>query len=388
MRRSSLGVLVVVGLVAASPSPSGAWALASGPRPAASTGGQVAELAGFDTVSGDGFGWSTGISGNIIVVGAPNHGGDAGRAYVFTKSPNGKWHSAGELVGLDTGVGDNFGLSVAISGSTIAVGAPFHASKAGRAYVFTKIARGWKQTAELVGSDTVAGDNFGWSVALSGDTLVVGACGHASGAGRAYVFAKSPTGWHQATELGGTGTTRGSHGFGRSVAISGNTLVVGAYAHIAGPAQAYVFTRGAPAWRQTGLLSGSGSVEGDNPGPPVAISGDRIVLGTTSPSQGTGRAYLFVKSTGGWHRTAVLTNPTGSFGMSAAVSGPSVVVANGLVAYTFTSSATGWRQTTRLATSNNSGHSLFGWSVAETGTTVVVGAIGASSGGLVYVFRT
>ena len=250
-------------------------------HPAASTGGQVAELAGFDTASGDCFGWSSAISGNIIVVGAPNHGGDAGRAYVFTRSPHGQWNPDGELVGPDTGVGDNFGLSVAISGTTIVVGAPLHASKARRACVFTRIAQGWKQTAELVGSDTVAGDDFGWSVAPSGTIIVVGAHGHASGAGRAYVFTKGAT---------------------------------------------------------------------------------------------------------GWRRTAVLSNSQG-LGMSVAISGTDIVASNGLAAYTFTTSTTGWRQTAKLWTSNDAGHNLFGWSLAVSGTTVVVGAIFASSARLVYVFQ-
>jgi hypothetical protein len=71
--------------------------------------------------------------------------------------------------------GDEFGTSVAISGTTAVVGAYAHADGAGRAYVFTKRVGGWEQVAELKGSDTVAGDNFGYSVAVSGSTVVVGA---------------------------------------------------------------------------------------------------------------------------------------------------------------------------------------------------------------------
>jgi hypothetical protein len=93
-----------------------------------------------------------------------------------------------ELKGSDTVAGDAFGVSVAISGTTAIVGAFGHASFAGRAYVFTKTTTGWKQAAELKGSDTVAGDRFGASVAISGTTAIVGAWDHASGAGRAYVF--------------------------------------------------------------------------------------------------------------------------------------------------------------------------------------------------------
>ena len=91
----------------------------------------------------------------------------------------GGWKQAAELKGSDTVAGDYFGYSVAISGTTAVVGAPDHAEHAGRAYVFTKTATGWKQVAELKGSDTVAGDDFGDSVAISGTTAVVGADGHA-----------------------------------------------------------------------------------------------------------------------------------------------------------------------------------------------------------------
>ena len=115
------------------------------------------------------------------------HAKAAGRAYVFTKTAAG-WKQAAELKGSDTVAGDYFGGSVAISGTTIVVGAPVITKEAGRAYVFTKTASGWKQAAELKGSDTVAGDDFGDSVAISGTTAVVGADGHAKAAGRAYVF--------------------------------------------------------------------------------------------------------------------------------------------------------------------------------------------------------
>jgi hypothetical protein len=91
------------------------------------------------------------------------------------------------LKGSDTVAGDYFGGSVATSGTTAIVGARDHANEAGRAYVFTETATGWNQTAELKGSDTVAGDQFGASVAISGTTAVVGALGYAKNAGRLHV---------------------------------------------------------------------------------------------------------------------------------------------------------------------------------------------------------
>jgi hypothetical protein len=106
---------------------------------------------------------------------------------VFTKTATG-WKQAAELKGSDTEAGDDFGGSVAVSGTTAIVGASGHAGAAGRAYVFTKTATGWTQAAEVDGSDTVAGDWFGESVAISSSLAIVGAGNHASAAGRAYMF--------------------------------------------------------------------------------------------------------------------------------------------------------------------------------------------------------
>ncbi len=93
-----------------------------------------------------------------------------------------------ELEGSDTVAHDLFGYSVVVSGTSVVVGAPGHASVAGRADVFTKAVAGWTRTGELKGSDTAAHDAFGESVAVSGSTIVVGSSAYASGAGRAYVF--------------------------------------------------------------------------------------------------------------------------------------------------------------------------------------------------------
>ena len=100
-----------------------------------------------------------------------------------------------ELKGSDTTPGDYFGSSLAISGGTLVVGVFDQANNAGRAYVFKTTAVGWKQVAELKGSDTVAGDNFGSSVAISGRTIVVGSSSHAQSPGSAYVFAQTASGW-------------------------------------------------------------------------------------------------------------------------------------------------------------------------------------------------
>jgi hypothetical protein len=210
--------------------------------------------------------------------------------YVFTKTAKG-WKQSAELKGSDTVASDLFGGSVAISGTSVMVGADEHAAYGGRAYVFTKTAKGWKQAAELKGSDTVAGDQFGKSVAISGTTAVVGANSHAKIAGRAYVFTKTAKGWKQAAELKGSDTVA-SDLFGASVAISGTTAVVGAANH-AGAGRAYVFTKTAKGWKQRVEVKGSDTAANDEFGFSVAISGTTAVAGANVHALYAGRAYLF-----------------------------------------------------------------------------------------------
>jgi hypothetical protein len=280
---------------------------------------QVAPLEGSDTVAGDWFGSSVAISGTTIVVGASEADYGTGRAYVFAKTGAG-WKQTAELEASDSsGLDDYFGDSLAISGTTVVVGAWDHA----RAYVYAKMGTGWKQTAELKGSDTVFGDDFGWSVAISGTTVVVGAPSHANSAGRAYVFTRTGAGWTQAAELKGSDTVANDT-FGSSVAISGTTVVVGAPAHAYLDGQAYVLSRTPAGWEQTAELNRSDSWPVGLFGNSVAISGTTIVVGDF------GNAFVLAKAGAVWEQVAELqgsnTVANDYFGNSVAISGTTVVV--------------------------------------------------------------
>jgi hypothetical protein len=295
---------------------------------------QAAELKASDARAGDQFGFSVAISGTTAVVGAYSHAHDAGRAYVFSRTASG-WTQAAELKGSDTAGGDLFGYSVGISGTTVVVGAYGHADTAGRAYVFTKTASGWKQAKELVGSDTVEYDAFGVSVAISGTTAIVGAVGHPSQigqpsfAGRAYVFTKTASGWKQAVELKGSDTVTGDR-FGISVAISGTTALVGAFYHASDEGRAYVFTKVATGWKQAKELVGSDTVAPDEFGDSVALTGATAVVGASEHAYAAGRAYLFTKTASGWKQAKELagsdTAMYDAFGVSVAISGNTAVV--------------------------------------------------------------
>jgi hypothetical protein len=289
MRKSRIASLVAVGAISLPLLASTASAIAASPRAAPSIGTQLAILKGSDTVAGDYFGFRVAISGTTAIVGAFGHASIAGRAYVFTKTATG-WKQVAELEGSDTAALDDFGSSVAISGTTAVVGADGYGN---RAYVFTKTATGWKQVAELEGSDTAALDDFGISVAISGTTAVVGADGYGNSAGRAYVFTKTATGWRQTAELKGSDTAS-LNGFGVSVAISGTTAVVSATTdgHASVIGRAYLFTKTAAGWRQTAELKASHTglwkfVDS------VAISGTTVMVGAPSDANLAGRAYVF-----------------------------------------------------------------------------------------------
>ena len=208
----------------------------------------------------DHFGDSVSISGDTVVVGSPQTGDIMGQfrgpgaAYVFVK-PAAGWDSFGlgsmnetaKLTASDGGLGSRFGWSVSISGNTVVVG---RTNGQGAAYVFAKPGAGWarmNETAELTASDGASGDYFGWSVSNSGNTVVVGAYNADSGLGATYVFTKPGSVWASMTQTAKLTVSDGAAGdsFGTSVSVSGNTLVAGApYATVGDNGQqgvAYVF---------------------------------------------------------------------------------------------------------------------------------------------------
>ena len=391
-RITSLSTLLATGALSLPLLASTASAVVATPRTSPSVGTQLAMLKGSDTAAGDLFGSAVAITGTTAVVGADGDGSSGGSvAYVFTKT-GAAWTQAAELQGSDTVAGDDFGGSVAVSGTTVVVGAPAYPYYAGRAYVFTKSGSGWQQAAELKGSDTAAGDLFGSAVAITGTTALVGADSHAKESGRVYVFAETGTGWKQTAELAGSDSS-GMAFFGSSVAISGTIAVVGAW----GSGVAYVFTNTGAGWKQTAELAGSDTSGMDFFGSSVAISGTTAVVGAPQHAGDAGRAYVFTKTGAAWIQAAELrgsdTAAKDYFGSSVAISGTTVVVGayghdkKAGRAYVFTETRSGWKQAAELKGSNTLSNDWFGSSVAISGITAVVGAQGhADDGGLAYVF--
>ena len=394
MRKSrvvTLSAFLAIGAISLPLLASIASAVAASPRSTPPIGRPLAKLAGSDTVIDDEFGNSVSISGTTAVVGAPAHANFAGRAYVFTETATG-WKQTAELKSSDTVRGDNFGTSVAISGTRIVVGAYRQALTVGAAYVFTKTGAGWKQVAELKGSD-IANDFFGVSAAISGTTALVGAYANADGDGAEYVFTKTATSWKKA-ELQGSDTVGGST-FGGSAAISGTTAIVGApnYNNVGA---AYVFSKTGAGWMRAAEVKSSDLAGYDSFGGSVAISGATAIVGAPGHALNAGRAYVFTETGAGWKQTAELNASDAGggddFGNSVAISGTTAVLgASGYFdtagrVYVFTKTATGWKQSAELKGFDTVGNDAFGGAVAISGATAIVGAPGHAHAGAAYVF--
>jgi FG-GAP repeat len=310
---------------------------------------QTARLTASDGQPGNVFGYSVSISGNTIVVGALGVPGSPGKAYIFVEPPTG-WTDTTEtaqLTASDGQANDQFGTSVGISGSTVVAGAPFHTvgsnSSDGAAYVFVQPRGGWTnmtQTAELTASDGAAKNFLGYADSISNDTVAAGA----SGAGAVYVFVKPASGWANTTETAKL-TDPKDTGVGYSVAISGNTVVSGSPS--GGPRQAgaaHVYVKQGSTWKTTSkneTLRTSDGLPGDQVGFSVATNGDTVLAGAPkAPCGGSncrrvgpGVVYTFEKPTSGWTsmtQTQELTpsdgKSGGSFGESVAASGPAVLI--------------------------------------------------------------
>ena len=373
-------------------------------------------------VAGDSFGWSVAISGTRVVVGAhldDTGATDAGSAYVYDLSSGTPAVPVASLNNPSAAARDNFGWSVAISGTRVVVGARYDdtgAIDAGSAYVYD-LGSGTPAVpvATLHNPRPTASGRFGSAVAISGTRVVVGALyddTDESYAGGAYVYDLSsgtPTVPVAALK---NPSPEMSTSFGWSVAISGTRVVVGAWGdgsglHYAGSAYVYDLSNSAPTV-PVATLNNPSQVTGDNFGFAVAISGTRVVVGAYQDDTGAidaGSAYVYDLSSGTpTVPVATFNNPSpekgDNFGYSVAISGTRAVVgafldrtgADGAgSAYVYDlSNAT---PTVPLATLNNPNPAVFdffGSSVAISGTRVVVGAdaddLGAVDAGAAYVY--
>ena len=420
----------------------------------------------------DYFGYAVAVSGDTVVIGAYGEDGSAtvvngptdgvlrnsGAAYVFVRN-GGTWMQQAYLKASNSSEDDYFGEAVAISEDTIIIGARRRDTTpaeytgqpgdsrlgSGAAYVFVRNGTTWSQQAYLKASNFNGGDYFGHSVAVAGDTLVVGAIYEDSStvtvnsvpdesavkSGAAYVFERTGTAWIEQAYLKATNAGAGDE-FGTSVAVSGNTILVGAVWEDGGSSgvngvsddaltssgASYVFVRNGVTWSQQAYLKASNTGEGYRFGNSVALSGDTAVVGSytedsrttgvnSTPNENgesSGAAYVFVRDGENWSQQAYLkasnTFPTDYFGYSVSISENTLVVGAHLekssttgvnstqnfgafhsgAAYVFVRNGITWSEQAYLKASNTGENDHFGYSVGISGDTVVIGAPEEDSG--------
>jgi len=366
------------------------------------------QLTASDAAANDQFGWSVSVSGDTVVIGAlgEDSAGDAsGSAYVYVRTAGG-WIQQQKLTASDAAANDRFGRSVAIDGNTIVIGASGAGGGSGAAYVFVRSGAVWAQQQKLTASDAASSGEFGWSVAISDDTAVVG---NAASEGAAYVFVRSGGVWSQQQKLVGSDTASGDE-FGTSVAVSGDTALVGAgFDDDAGNASgsAYVFVRVGGVWSQQQKLTASDAATLGLFGVSVALSSDTAVIGAVGDDTGgsvSGAAYIFTRSGSVWSQQQKVTASDAaanqSFGAAVAISGDTAMIGatgdtgagtGSGAAYVFARSAGIWTEQQKLTASDAGSFDVFGWSVAISGDTAVAGApfhsVGGGISGAAYVFE-
>ena len=396
-----------------------------------------------DGVEGDKFGYSVAVDGDTAVIGAyqdNGNGADSGAAYVFTRN-EGVWDDGVKLTASGGAAYDNFGISVAVDGDTVVVGAPGNdgaGADSGAAYVFTRNDGVWDDGVKLTASDGAALDYFGYSVAVDGDTVLVGAYrdddeeNDSEDSGSAYIFTKpnSSGGWADWDPMADTETAKltASDGadddwFGVSVALDGKTAVIGASGDDdkgIDSGSAYVFVKPSGAWadgNETDKLTASDGEAQDNFGYSVAVDVDTVEVSGAEVEVATvvvgayqhdpidphsdpdsplylldaGAAYVFTRDSGGvWDGGEKLTADDGDaldyFGYSVAVDVDTVAVGaygdddNGSAsgsAYVFTRDSNGeWSQKKKLTDEDGEAGDWFGYSVAvdTAAHTALVGA--------------
>jgi LPXTG-site transpeptidase (sortase) family protein len=319
-----------------------------------------------------------------------------------------------ELNPNDASAGDTFGVAVAISGNTLVVGATGvdmvdpqdedEISKdVGAAYIFTRRNGAWTQQAKLVPSDWAEDDAFGSAVAISHGTVVVAAdtkdLSPLVDLGAVYVFYNSGgSNWKQQAKLIPSDPLPRDY-FGSAVAIEGNLIGIGAIqSYLTGPGKTYLYRNQSGVWKQEARLEAEDGELGDAFGSAVAISGGTLVVGAYSadPDLGSGRvisagaAYVFNKSGHGWKESAMLTAPDGlsfdQFGQAVDIDGSTLVVGalgatqagetGAGAVYIFKKINGRWNFQTRAVIDPAGEDDLFGKSVAVDGDWFVAGASG------------
>ena len=364
-----------------------------------------------DQAAHDEWGWSADTDGVRLISGAPFHddqGDQSGVAVIFVRDEDGSWTEEAELLPDDGEANAWFGRWTAIDGDVAVVGAPLtdivgDDDDAGAAYVFERRDAAWVQTQRLVADVPKGGHQFGWNVAVERDTIVVSSSNDSDGGGqRVYVFWRAGAEWLLEAQLEPSERDL-DYFYGQDIAISGDTIVVGAKGRdsLRGPntGAVFVFERSPEGWQQSTMLEADDSFVLDLFGRAIAVAGDTIVVGAyleDAAGPDAGSVYVFERDSaveGGWRQDAKLVGSSTSesdwFGYEVDTDGQTIVVGaphsdrvdpeivHAGLATVFTRTDDGWQQIAELAASDagTAGDSAdYGWAVAVQDGIVMVGA--------------
>jgi hypothetical protein len=383
-------------------------------------GAEQARLGLASPVFTDALGATLDVDGDTAVLGNPSSASSglsqAGAALVFSRT-GAAWSQQATLVSLDLESGDRFAGAVAIDGDTLVAGAVGKVlagvGRAGAAYVFVRSGSSWTQQHKLVASDAALFDNFGYSVALSGDTLLVAAnaddVNNIINAGSVYVFVRAGGAWTQQSKLSASDAGFGEQ-FGQVVALDGDTALIGAPfdnhpPFLSGAGSAYVFVRSNGAWTQQQKLLAFDAAPFDTFGYSVALSGDTALVGAPADDHSgfsdAGSAYAYTRSGSTWTLQQKLTSLAPGVdqnsGNAVALSGSVALVAQSSVdnidpsdpgaVYAYSRSGATWSYETTLWPGDAANGDEFGAAVALDGTTALVGSLETLPVGAGYVFE-
>ncbi len=384
---------------------------------------QQQKLIASDAATDDQFGYAVSISGDTAAVAAPKADlpgfTDTGAVYVYVRAGT-TWTEQQKIVANDAAGFEEFGHAIALEGDTLAVAA-WHAAIPGTAdtgavYVFKRAATTWALEQKLVASDAANRDLFGSGVALSKDTIIAGAMnadvGGLNNSGAAYVYTRVGTTWTQQAKI--IAADRASNDLlGWAVALDNDTAVIGApgvrqftpgFRLDAG--SVYVFTRSGTTWSQQAKLRPAMAETSDWYGSSVAVYGDHLIMATPyadNSMSDSGAALIFTRSGTTWtlaRSLPALATPFGRYGQGVAISASQILIGqpqgtspggtNGNLEVLALSGGA-WVNEDGVYGSDGNDSLSYGWSVAVSGTTGVIGAPAAkagavSSAGAAYVF--
>jgi hypothetical protein len=352
---------------------------------------------------GDRVGWSVAVSGDRAFVCAPDVG-THGVVYVYVRSGSG-WTQETTLTPSAPTAGTRFARSVAASGDTVVVGAPANYG-AGQAYVFVRAGPVWLEQAAWSGGSR----DFGWATSISGDTVLVGEPNGAHigiqvyGPGTAHVFTRQGSVWIPEAELPDPAPAKWGD-YGATLAISGDTVMIAETTEKTGiviQGEVEVFTRVGSTWSYTTELTLPGFSNPPGFGWQLALDGDTAVIGAGGfNSYGfiSGNAYVYDNINGVWTLGVTLrpsaAGPNDAFPSALALSGDSIVAGTNHVngtglpgrAHWFSREAGVWTESAKLLPTSGIDNNDFGRAVAIDADAVVVGSPWESDGGAAFAFR-